>query len=149
MNENISIKVTNFQAIFELSKKIPEFEAPYDLDVYERRLQDKFYLGLIAYWNNEAAGFKLGYEKPEGFYSWMGGVLPNYRRKGIAKALAQFQEEHLFEQGFKKVFLKTRNQHKNMLIFALKNGFNISGVEFKENILDNFKTIQKKLRAVL
>ena len=32
-------------------------------------------------------GFKVGYERDGYFYSWMGGVLSDYRKKGVAQNL--------------------------------------------------------------
>jgi GNAT superfamily N-acetyltransferase len=65
------------------------------------------------------------------FYFWPGGVLPEYRRLGIASTLAQEQEDWAKQQGYSPVFFKTRNRRKAMLIFALKNGFDMAGFEEK------------------
>lgn len=36
---------------------------------------------ILAYSNDELIGFKIGYPHNEdSFYSWIGGVLPNYRK---------------------------------------------------------------------
>jgi ribosomal protein S18 acetylase RimI-like enzyme len=49
---------------------------------------------LIASFNGILCGFKVAYSRDEGssLYSWMGGVLPEYRRKGIARNLSRIME---------------------------------------------------------
>jgi len=64
---------------------------------------------------------------------------------GIAQALADAQETWAKEQGYSTITFKTRNSHKAMLLFALKNGFNIIGFEAKETIAENRILLQKPL----
>ena len=75
----------------------------------------------------------------------MGGVLPTYRRRNVAQRLAETQEEWARQQGYKTVTFKTRNQHKNMLLFALKRGFNVIGFKEKGNVETNRIVLQKVL----
>lgn len=83
-------------------------------------------LCLIAYDQKTPVGFKIGYRYDETtFYSWVGGVLENYRKRGIAKTLASLQEKWAQENGFSKLRTKSMNRFKPMLILNLKNGFDI------------------------
>lgn len=59
------------------------------------------------------------------FYSWLGGVDPDYRKHGIALTLMEKQHEYLRKNGYKVVQTKTMNKWRNMLILNIKNGFNI------------------------
>ena len=68
--------------------------------------------------DGEPAGFKVGYERENYFYSWMGAVLPAYRRLGIAQKLADQQEKWAKSAGYTTIRFKTRNHHKGMFIFA-------------------------------
>jgi GNAT superfamily N-acetyltransferase len=76
-------------------------------------------------------GFKVGYQREidGSFYSWMGGVLPDFRRRHVARLLAEAQEKWAAGHGYRRITCKTRNRHKAMLLFALKNGFRITAVE--------------------
>ena len=118
-------------------QQLPEFDTPYDEAKILEKINNKPYLNLIAFIDNLPAGFKLGYERDGYFYSWLGGVLPKYRRNGVAKKLAEVQEKWALENGYETVTFKTRNRHKAMLIFALKNGFNIIGHEKKEKLAEH------------
>lgn len=103
------------------------------------------HLLLSAEVAGEIAGFKVGYERDSSFYSWMGGVRPEYRRMGIAKALAQRQEAWAKSRGYQHIRFKTRNYLKPMLIFALNNGFYISAVEKRTDPLSNRIWLEKVL----
>lgn len=141
----ISIRRGGIEEAVAISLQIPEFQAPCGAEEYRRRFAGKPHLILIAYINEEAAGFKAGYEREGYFYSWMGGVLPAFRRYGLAKSLAKEQERWARAQGYDSITFKTRNQHKAMLIFALKNGFNI--IDFKEK--ESVETNRILLRKIL
>ena len=56
----------------------------------------------------------------------MGGVLPEYRKQGIAEMLADYQENWARENGYTTIRLNTREKHKAMQAFSLKRGFVIT-----------------------
>lgn len=141
----ITINQSNIETVVACSKKIPEFRDPPRKEQYEERLAGVPHLILIAKVGEEIAGFKVGYQREAYFYSWMGAVLPAYRKCGIAKKLAEAQEEWARQQGYDSITFKTRNQHKGMLIFALKNGFDIIGFKEKENTATNRILLRKVL----
>ena len=60
------------------------------------------------------------------FYSWMGGVLPDFRQKGVASLLADLQENWAIINEYNSILLKTRKKHKAMISFFLKRGFSIT-----------------------
>ena len=94
---SLQLREASLAELFWLHERIAEFPGKASLSFYEERLRHRVSLALVAFWDGELAGFKVGYqsELPEQFYSWMGGVRPEFRRKGIATALAA--EQHLPE----------------------------------------------------
>jgi len=87
----------------------------------------KFHLAF-AYIENQPVGFKIGYERDQKeFYSWLGGVLPEYRGLGIARELMVVQHEWCRKQGYSKISTKTQNRFQSMLILNIKFGFEICG----------------------
>ena len=144
---NVTIKQGSIREVVNLSMQIPELDDPHRHGEYEKRLQGIPHLIAIAYVENKAAGFKVGYQR-EGdgsFYSWMGGVLPGFRRQGIARMLADYQEDWARKQGYNKVKMKTRNRLKHMLYFALGNGFDITAVASAETVEENRIHLEKQL----
>ena len=99
---------------------------PEKIDEYKKRCAGK-YLALIAE-IDKPVGFKIGYDrfKNGSFYSWMGGVLPKFRRMGVAYSPANFQEKWAAENKFSLILLKTRKKHDEMIAFSLNRGFIIT-----------------------
>ncbi|MFY7909589.1 MAG: GNAT family N-acetyltransferase [Emticicia sp.] len=148
-NANVIIREGTIAECIEISEKIPEFSSGnYDEASYLQRLSNTQYLILVAEKDQQVVGFKVGYDRYRdgSFYSWLGGVLPENRKDGIATQLADEQEKWVSEQGFSSITLKTRNRFRAMLIFALKNGFLIENIEIKENIEDNRIILRKMLK---
>jgi GNAT superfamily N-acetyltransferase len=102
-------------------------------------------LVLTAHDGNTAAGFKIGYEREGAFYSWLGGVLPEYRRKGVATLLADAQEKWAREQGYKSIWMKTRNRFPGMLILAVGRGFRITGFDPRGEIGEHRIVLTKSI----
>lgn len=80
----------------------------------------------LALDGQKLVGYKIGYELHQTkFYSWLGGVDPEYRNHGIASTLMHQQHRHLKQHGYTSVQTKTMNKWRGMLILNIKNGFNI------------------------
>jgi ribosomal protein S18 acetylase RimI-like enzyme len=114
---------------YTLSLQIPEFEPWYSYETWQHRLKPRDAVILIAMIDNKPAGFKVGYYADDHFYSWVGGVVPEYRRLGLALKLATVQEEIVKNSGVSRIRMKTRNRFRGMLLFALQRGFYITDVD--------------------
>jgi len=111
-----------------VSANVPEFDDPYEIPEYSKRLNSTTHLILTAYDDHNPIAFKIGYQRhSEGsFYSWMGGVLPNYRRKGIANNLADHQEAWAKKKSYNSIKVQTRSKHNAMLTLLINRGFQIT-----------------------
>ena len=136
---------SDIATVVEISRQVTEFKDPYSAAVYQERLAGVPHLILVAKVGTEYAGFKVGYQREDYLYSWMGGVVPKFRRMGIARALADAQESWAKEQGYATITFKTRNSNKGMLVFALTNGFDIIGFKERETIATNRILLRKDL----
>jgi ribosomal protein S18 acetylase RimI-like enzyme len=144
-NGNIQVKTCSLQEAYEASLQIPEFEPWYPLDTWVERTTGKEIIALIARVDGLLAGFKVGYFREDHFYSWVGGVLPEFRKNGVAKALAETQENLVGKAGTQMIKMKTRNRFTAMLSFALGRGFCIERVERKGDVHDWRITLHKKV----
>ena len=72
---------------------------------------------LIAFYNGIPAGCKIAYDRfgNKIFYSWLGGVLPEFRRKNIAKTLSEKMEEMAQIRGYEFIRFKTRNKFTSVI----------------------------------
>ena len=128
MMDNFHIHEDKIDDAFMVSANIPEFDEPYEISEYSKRLNSTVHLILTAYDDHNPIAFKIGYQRhhDRSFYSWMGAVLPNYRRKGIANNLADHQETWAKKKGYNSIKLQTRSKHNAMLEFAINRGFQIT-----------------------
>jgi predicted GNAT superfamily acetyltransferase len=84
---------------------------------------------LLALDGDTPCGFKAGYAMSERkFYSWIGGVAPEFRKRGIARKLMLTQHRILVERGYEVVRTHTENRFRNMLLLNIHSGFDIVGV---------------------
>ncbi|MFC1887354.1 GNAT family N-acetyltransferase [Candidatus Cloacimonadota bacterium] len=137
----------SIEDILELIEYIPEFEPIHNYSDFESRFFDNNFLILIAYWNDDAVGFKVGYDRfhDGSFYSWLGAVLPEFRRKGIAHNLSLEQEEWAVKNGYKTIKIRTRNKFPKMLQLLIKNGFKIIEFEKKTDLDESRIMLEKQL----
>ncbi|MEM9928935.1 MAG: GNAT family N-acetyltransferase [Bacteroidota bacterium] len=134
MKEKVIVRKATVAEAVELSLKVPELIAPPGAEVYEQKVLPVPHLILVAEVAGIPAGFKVGYEREGYWYSWLGGVKPTARRKGVARALADAQDEWARRQGYPHITFKTKNCLRAMLRFGIDRGFNIIGVDPHEEI---------------
>ncbi|MDP3919174.1 MAG: GNAT family N-acetyltransferase [Nanoarchaeota archaeon] len=141
------IKLEDIQKAVNISFGIPEFETPNLVQDYIERIGDKDHLILIGEKDNIPAGFKIGYNKNNdgSFYSWMGGVLPQYRRQGIANQLAEYQEDWAKRKLYTSIQIKTRQKFQGMLYLAIKRGYQMTSFDDDTRFEDKLITLEKRL----
>ncbi len=95
-------------------------------------------LMLLAVARGEPAGFKIGYRlKPGTYYSAKGGVLPAYRRQGIARALLYDMLGYVRESGYRRFVYDTfPNKHPGMTVLGLDEGFAVVDAGFSPQYND-------------
>ncbi|MDR7130462.1 putative GNAT superfamily acetyltransferase [Algoriphagus sp. 4150] len=141
----VVVRKASLEELFWVHMRIPEFGGRGDLDFYRKRLEDKRQLSLVAVVEDELIGFKVGYQsdKPKVFYSWMGGIIPEFRRGGVATALAEYQEDWARNNGFEEIFFKTRNRLPPMINFGLQREFKIVEV-IRKGTVDDYRIVMMK-----
>ncbi|MFP5519360.1 MAG: GNAT family N-acetyltransferase [Bdellovibrionia bacterium] len=112
---------------FKTQEIFPEFEEKkflYQLEIKSRLLF------VIAYFEEQLIGIKIGYLlSPYKFYSWMGGVAPQFRRGGIAKKMMTLQHQWCRQQKVILIETRTKNSFLEMISLNLKSGFQIVGTK--------------------
>ena len=136
----MEIREGSFSEALEVLKGLPEFDPLLSTDHYVGRMANRPQLIVIALIEEKLAGCKIAYDRFEdgSLYSWIGGVIPAYRKMGLAKKMADYQEEWALKNGFDAIRFKTLNRHKAMLTFAINNGFQIFNVKPKDEI-ENYR----------
>ena len=129
---NILVRPGSINEVLAIQELVPEFDKPYSKSEYNHRLLASEHVILIAECDGEIAGFKVGYDRfldGEVFYSWMGAVIPDHRSKGIARLLLHKMQVWCKLKGYKVLKFKTMNRHRNMLRFAINEGFYVVDFE--------------------
>lgn len=131
--------------IAQLMSDIPEFSTPYSLAEIEQRLSTKKALLQLVYVEGELSGFKLGYALTEDvFYSWLGGILPDFRKLGLARELLANQEAWVKQHGYHAIEVKTRNCFPAMLNMLISNSYQITTLEQQDEDLSQTRLYLKK-----
>ena len=106
------------------------FDDPWSRATLAGKCEHKHHLlGLIALVNGQPAAFKIGYEiSSRLYYSWLGGVLPDMRHRGLALHLMDVQHQLAAQMGYQTVRTHTHNKFRQMLLLNIRYGFNVVGV---------------------
>jgi len=84
---------------------------------------------LLAIAAGSIVGYKVGYAKSQRkYYSWLGGVDPEFRRRGIASELMQRQHEWIAARGYTVVETAADQNNTAMAQVNLRHGFSVCGV---------------------
>jgi len=147
MSQNITIKEVSIEEAVKVNATIVEFDAPYQKDYFEDRYKDKEKLIIVAYVDDQPAGYIVGYDKFEdgSFYCWMAGVNPKFRKLGLLKTMMDYEDKWAKEKDYNKIKIKTRNNRREMLSYLVKYGFFFTEVVQHPNIDDNRILLEKEL----
>ena len=87
---------------------------------------------LVAHFEGIPAGFKVGYRENRFiYYSAKGGVLPEFRRRGIARFLMEAMIERSDCMGYRRFAFDTfPNLHPGMTVLALDQGFRLVKADY-------------------
>jgi predicted GNAT superfamily acetyltransferase len=113
----------------ELTDIYPKiFESFNEKNFFKKFTYHSQFFILMAYVDQRPVGFKIGYgQDPELFYSWTGGVLPQFRKMGIANTLMVKQHEWCKQNGYSIIETRTRNKFPEMIALNMKFNFQIVG----------------------
>ena len=122
------------------------FRPPVDAAFFERRLRHDKPLMMVAELEGRPVGFSCGYElRPTTYYSWLYGVLPEARRLGIASQLMAAEHAWAKDHGYDMVRFECYNQHRPMLLLAIKVGYDIVGIRWDSRTAENLVIFEKHL----
>lgn len=108
----------------------------------EERLINSFARDDLRMWvaraDGRPIGFKVGYRESRlVFYSAKGGVLPEYRRLGVARALLEEMARIVAAVGYRRLAFDTfPNRHPGMAVMALEGGFRLTRADYNPTYRD-------------
>src|ERR1041384_7071353 len=131
--------------IVELYNQI--FRPPRTVESFRRRYLGRYnILQLVAKVGDRPVGFFLGFElKPLVFFAWFYGVLPEFRRQGIASQLMDAVHSWALQNDYESIRFECHNQHRPMLHLAIALGYDIVGMRWDPDRGDNLVIFEKVL----
>jgi len=131
--------------IVQLFNKI--FRPARDLDSFQRRFRGRYnVLQLLARLGERPVGFFLGFElKPTVYFAWFYGVVPEFRRQGIASQLMDAVHSWARQNEYESIRFECHNQHRPMLHLAIALGYDIVGIRWDPDRGDNLVLFEKVL----
>ena len=131
--------------IVEMYNRI--FRPARDEDSFLRRYRGRFnILQMVARVDDRPVGFFLGFElKPTVFFSWFYGVLPEFRRQGIASQLMDAVHDWARQQEYDAIRFECHNQHRPMLHLSIALEYDIVGIRWDPDRGANLVLFQKML----
>ncbi|SHK83829.1 GNAT family N-acetyltransferase [Rhodothermus profundi] len=135
------VGLEQLEVIRELNRAI--FEEERIINTFDR---DDLMI-LLARVDGVPVGFKIGYrENSRTFYSAKGGVLPAYRRQGIARQLLYVMMERARQKGYRRFAYDTfPNRHPGMAVLGLTEGFRVTRADYNTFYRDYRLRLEKDL----
>src|SRR3954470_11019088 len=129
--------------IVELYNQI--YRPPRDAESFRRRFMGRYnVLRMIARIKDQPGGFFLGFElKPTAFFAWFYGVLPDFRRQGIATQLMDAVHEWAKDHEYESVRVECHNAARAMLHLSIEMNYMIAGIRWEPERADNLVILEK------
>jgi GNAT superfamily N-acetyltransferase len=123
------------------------FKPPRGPDFFRRRFLGRHNaLMLVASIEERPVGFFVGFElKPDVFFVWLYGVLPDFRRHGVATQLVEAAHAWAKGHDYQHVRLECHNQHRPTLHTAIAHGYDIVGIRWDSDRDSNLVIFEKVL----
>lgn len=119
-----------------------------DESFFKRRFQGRYSVNLmVAIVEKQHSGFIVGFElMPSTYFTWLVGVLPEFRRAGIGTQLCQAQCAWARDHQYAILRFECLNQHRPMLQLAIRENFDIIGIRWDTATGNNVVIFEKDLR---
>lgn len=123
------------------------FRPRYQADYFKRRFQGRQCpLTLLARRENRAIGFWMGFElKPDMYYHWLGAVVAEMRRRGVARQLQEAQQAWARDHGYEFIRCECLNAQREFIHFAIDVGYDIVGIRWDSLHADNLIVFEKAI----
>ena len=117
------------------------------IESFRRRFVGRYnVLSLLAKMDEKPVGFFMGFElKPEVFFAWFYGVLPDARRLGVGSQLREAAQGWAPQPAYEAIRLECHNQHRPMLHRAIDLGYDVIGIRWDQERGDNLVIFEKAL----
>ena len=123
------------------------FRPPRDIESFRRRYLGRYnVLQMVARVDGKPVGFFLGFElKPDVFFAWFYGVLPDHRRAGVGSQLMEAAHDWARSHNYELMRVECHNHHRPLLHLSIALGYDIIGIRWDADRGDNLVIFEKSL----
>ncbi len=123
------------------------FRPQRDVESFRRRFIGRYnILLMVARLEDRPVGFFLGFElKPTVYFAWFYGVVPEFRRQGIASQLMDAVHSWAKQHEYESIRMECDNKQRPMLHLAIELGYDIVGMRWDPDRGDNLVLFEKVL----
>ncbi len=141
------VEIDELPMVVDLYNQI--FRPQRAIESFQRRYLGRHnVLQMVARVGDKPAGFFLGFElKPDVFFAWFYGVLPEFRRAGIGSQLMDAAQSWAAQNGYESIRLECHNQHRPLLHLAIELGYDIVGIRWDADRGENLVIFEKSLAS--
>lgn len=142
------VGVEELPTVVDLYNQI--FRPTRPLESFRRRYLGRHnILQMIARVDEKPVGFFLGFElKPDTFFAWFYGVMPDYRRMSIGSQLMEAAQSWAAQNGYESIRLECHNLHRPMMHLAIDLGYDVVGIRWDADRAANLVIFEKTLTPV-
>ncbi len=126
----IPVGLEELELLAELYNEV--FSPGQDAEFFQRRFKGRHNVSiLLAMLEDRHVGFVVGFElMPTTYFVWLCGVLPDFRRSGVATQLMHGEQAWAKDNGYHIVRFECQNQHRPMMHTAITEGYDLIGVRW-------------------
>jgi ribosomal protein S18 acetylase RimI-like enzyme len=142
------VSVEELPTVVDLYNQI--FRPTRPLESFQRRYLGRHnILQMVARVDDKPVGFFLGFElKPDTFFAWFYGVMPDYRRMSIGSQLMEAAQSWAAQNGYESIRLECHNLHRPMMHLAIDLGYDVVGIRWDADRAANLVIFEKTLTPV-
>ncbi len=142
------VSVEELPTVVDLYNQI--FRPTRPLESFQRRYSGRHnILQMVARVDDKPVGFFLGFElKPDTFFAWFYGVMPDYRRMSIGSQLMEAAQSWAAQNGYESIRLECHNLHRPMMHLAIDLGYDVVGIRWDADRAANLVIFEKTLTPV-
>jgi GNAT superfamily N-acetyltransferase len=125
------------------------FRPTHEAEFFRRRFLGRYNpLLMLASLDDNPVGFFLGFElKPTTFFAWLYGVLPEFRRNGIATQLMEAVHAWVGQHEYASIRFECQNDHRPMLQLAISLEYDIVGIRWDPDRGGNLVIFEKTIET--
>jgi ribosomal protein S18 acetylase RimI-like enzyme len=146
----IESQIGNLAQVLRINETIPERDIHFSREYFEEFLIGKESIIVIGYDSEKPVGFIIGFinNNKQSFNTWVSGVNPEHRGKGVLRSMNQLCEEIVKLKGLNKIISDVALRRTDMIMAKIKLGYKVIGFQAGEDLPNSRLFFEKVLETI-